>query len=141
MRGGTRSNRRIFPDSVHEFMAVMADRNTIFNALQDMSADERTKMYLELNKPPRPSTVDDLEEVAAFNDVFAKHYPDEFEFAYKNMGELNDFYKLEAIMSKPSNPKSYYAPKGYAPKGGKTCRNRRRRNRRRSLKRKHSRRR
>ena len=140
MRGGTRSNRRNFPDSVHEFMAVMADRNTILNALQDMPAEERTKMYIELNKS-RPSTGEDSEEVAAFNDVFAKHYPDEFEFAYNHIRELNDLYKLETILKKPSQPESYYAhyaPKG--PKGGKTRRNRRRRSRR-SLKRKHSRRR
>jgi hypothetical protein len=120
MKGGTRSNRRINPDSVHSLLPNNA--NSIRNELEKMTPDERFELYIEVQKNDEP------ENIQLFKDIFRQEYPLEFTDAKRKT--------IDMVVNSGAFPTGT---------GGKTRRNRRgRRGRgrgRRSLKHKHSKRR
>jgi len=80
MRGGTRSNRRIFPDSVHSLMSNNA--NSIRNGLERMDPNERFQVYIDVQKNDEP------ENIRLFKDIFREEYPLEFTLANKRMLDM-----------------------------------------------------
>jgi hypothetical protein len=127
MKGGTRSNRRINPDSVHSLLPNNA--NSIRNGLEKMTPDERFKLYIEVH-------TDEPENIQLFEDIFREEYPHEFAAAYATPSW--------ETATKADFGRSIHDLLMDGPKGGKTRRNRRGRGRgrgRRSLKHKHSKRR
>jgi len=145
MRGGTRSNRRIFPDSVHSLMSNNA--NSIRNGLERMDPNERFQVYIDVQKNDEP------ENIRLFEEIFRENYPKEFTVAKKtlldmveNSGRLPLVKRREKgfmVVGSPSNvdPNLLVLPEEWPTDGGKTRRNRRRRRNRRSLKHKCSKRR
>ena len=67
MKGGTRSNKRIFPHSVHRLQPNYA--NTIRNALEKMTPHERVEAYIEMIAT-RPMNDHNAENLQIFKDIF-----------------------------------------------------------------------
>ena len=164
MRGGTRSNRRIFPASVHSLLSNYP--NTIRNALEKMTPNERHANYIATFENP-PMDERRLANIKIYKDIYSEEYPDEFAKAEKAAQRAAATRIVAEELASEAHRLTEYdlsAPTEYhsvlntllfglpntadddndeirpASVGGKTRRNRRRRNRR-SLKRKHSRRR
>ena len=130
MKGGTRSNKRIFPHSVHRLQPNYA--NTIRNALENMEPHERVDAYIEMIAT-RPMNDHNAENLQIFKDIFRDEYPDDLaaadaEFAMPSWANTtNADFDRSSIHDLLMD----------GPKGGKTRRNRNRRRRgrgRRSLK-------
>ena len=131
MKGGTRSNKRIFPHSVHGLLPNNA--NSIRSALERMTPDERYEVYVAVK------TGEDHDNIELFESLYDEHYPDEFENA-KKLDTMIAATPSWGTATQHDYDRSINDVLRYGPKGGKTRRNRRRRGRR-SLKHKHSKRR
>jgi len=98
MRGGTRSNGRIFPASVHalraDITAIYNAPDTIINVLERMTPDERTQTYILINE--RNQRIRDNGEIEhnEFNPLFRKLFNKIFHERYVTMRRHKQHAKI-----------------------------------------------